>query len=100
MKHALNYGKMKKLDQLPREKSLGIFSKREKSSLYSYGNDRIGNDVTTIFCSSLIPLVKSYLKILIFPDYPNKILIILTKRVQISKLRVLRSMQCVFLLAV
>lgn len=31
MKHALNDGKMKKMDQLPKEKSLGIFSKREKN---------------------------------------------------------------------
>lgn len=80
MKHALNYRKMKKLDQLPKEKSLGIFSKREKKgSFYSYTNDRIGNYVLTIFCSSLIPLVKSYLKILTFHYYPNKLLIILTK---------------------
>lgn len=92
---------MKKPDQLPKEKSLGIFSKREKKGyFYSYTNDRIGNYVLTIFCSSLIPLVKSYLKILIFHYYPNKLLIILTKCVQISKLRVLRRMRCVFILAV
>lgn len=79
MKHALDYWKMKKLDQLPKEKSLGIFSKREKkSSFYSCSNDRIGNDVSIIFCSSLIPFVKYYLKILIFHYYPN-MLIILTK---------------------
>lgn len=56
-----------------------FFQREKKRSFYSYSNDRIGNDEANIFSSSLIPLVKSYLKILIFHCYPNKLLIILTK---------------------
>lgn len=90
---ALDEERNEEEDQLTKENYYQFNQRgKNKSSFYYYRN-RIGHD------RSLLNLV-GYLQILICNYYPNNFLIFLARCVKINKLRVLWSMQHVFILTV